>query len=77
MRSLRSIRARKMGHTWLTYRRPPAKSGDEQDWICKRWRRWLYWKPGEGKRIKRGMNRRARREAKRALTLLEVLENGC
>ena len=43
-------------------------SGDEQDALT-RWRKWLYWKPGERKVIKRKVNRRERQKAKRALAV--------
>ena len=39
------------------------KTGDEYDAFTG-WKRYLHWRPGERKRIKRGYNRRARRLAK-------------
>lgn len=44
-------------------KRIPMKTGDEYDALTG-WKRYLYWRPGERKRIKRGYNRRARRLAK-------------
>lgn len=42
------------------------KGGDEHDCLT-RWRHVLGWKPGEKKRIKRGYNKRVRRETKKAI----------
>ena len=42
----------------------PLKGGDEYDGLT-RWRKFLYWKPGERKAIKRGFNRRERHTQKR------------
>jgi len=51
-------------------RREPAKSGDEQDWTTG-WRRLLCVfknRTGLGKKVKRAINKRARRKAKREAT---------
>lgn len=48
----------------------PLTSGDEQDALT-RWRKYLIWKPGERKRIKRVYRRRVRRAAKQTLKALE------
>ena len=47
----------------MRHDRLPAKSGDEQDWISRRWRRMLcvfHNRTGLGKKIKRAMNKRVR-----------------
>lgn len=46
-------------------RKEPAIDGDEHDWTTK-WRKLLKYceRPGVGKRVKRKMNRRARRKAR-------------
>jgi len=44
-------------------KRIPMNSGDEYDALT-RWKRYVHWRPGERKRIKRRYNRRARRLAK-------------
>jgi hypothetical protein len=41
----------------------PMKGGDEYDALT-RWKRFLRWRPGERKAIKRGYNKRARRVAR-------------
>ena len=41
----------------------PVRSGEEQDAFTP-WRRYLHWKPGERKQIKRRANRRERHEAR-------------
>ena len=46
-----------MGH------REKLKGGDEFDALTG-WRRFLHWKPGTRKHIKRKVNKRIRREAK-------------
>lgn len=46
-----------MGH------REKLKSGDEYDAVT-RWRRFLHWRAGQRKRVKRQLARRARREGK-------------
>lgn len=38
----------------------PMRGGDEYDALT-RWKRYLHWRSGERKRIKRGYNRRQRR----------------
>jgi len=49
------------GDGWLTLRkRIPMKGGDEYDGLTK-WKKYLHWRPGERKRIKRRYNKRARR----------------
>jgi hypothetical protein len=53
-------------------RRQRLIDGWEWDWVSIGWRRVMNWKPGEGKRIKRKMNKRARRKAKMELSRLEV-----
>jgi hypothetical protein len=40
----------------------PCRNGDEYD-VFTKWRRIISWARGETKRVKRGYNRRARREA--------------
>jgi hypothetical protein len=40
--------------------------GDEFDAFSHYWRHWTYWKPGQLRRIKRGANKRERRDAKLA-----------
>ena len=42
------------------------KNGDEQDWVSLFWRRIHIYteKPGVGKRIKRALNKRKRKEGK-------------
>ena len=48
----------------------PAVNGFEQDWISKRWRSLLCVfqnRTGLGKRVKRAINRRSRRRARREL----------
>lgn len=40
----------------------PLKSGDEQDGLTA-WKRMLNWRPGERAAIKRGYNRRVRKQA--------------
>ena len=48
-------------------RREPARSGDEQDWISRRWRRLLCVfsnNTGLGRSVKRAINKRARRRAR-------------
>jgi len=52
-----------MGH------REPLKSGDEYDALT-RWRRVCSYRPGTVKAIKRGFNKRIRREAKHNLSKL-------
>jgi hypothetical protein len=49
-------------------RRQKLKSGDEVD-VIGRWRKWLSYlkRAGVAKRIKRDLNRRARRDVKREL----------
>ena len=56
-------------------RKEPAESGDELDWVTK-WRHILKYmgKPGVGKRIKRQMNRRARRRAKKESERLVTID---
>lgn len=47
--------------------REPARSGDEQDWVCKRWRRLLCVfknNTGLGRAVKRALNKRQRRRAR-------------
>lgn len=44
---------------------PPSKSGDEVDVFSKRWRKFLKWKPGQIKKIRRGFSKRARREGRK------------
>lgn len=44
--------------------RVPAINGWEQDWTSL-WHRMLHFRPGTGKYIKRSMNKRARRAARR------------
>jgi len=44
----------------------PYKSGDEQDWFTN-WRRVLYWKAGQGKKIKKCFHKRMRRDAKKQI----------
>lgn len=55
-------------------RKEPAVNGDEQDWVSHRARRLLCvfsnW-TGLGKKVKRAMNKRARRRAK-----VEVRDDG-
>ncbi len=41
----------------------PLANGEEQDALT-RWKRYLHWKPGERKKIKRAYNKRARKQAK-------------
>ena len=50
-------------------RRERAIDGDEQDWVCKGWRRVLCYthRPGAGRCVKRKMARRSRRKAKLAV----------
>ena len=47
-----------MGH------REKMDCGDEHDAFT-RWKRYVHWKPGERKRIKKKASRRARQSAKR------------
>jgi hypothetical protein len=64
-------------HTYLTYMsylsriylsmKQKLKGGDEWDWVSKYWRKMFRWHPGEGKIVKRRMNKRARKEAKQAV----------
>ena len=42
----------------------PMKNGDEYDALTK-WKRFLHWKPGERKRIKRGYNKRVRQQGRK------------
>lgn len=51
----------------MTQNRIPFIDGEEQDALT-RWKRYLHWKPGERKRIKRQYNKRIRRNTKRSLT---------
>lgn len=46
------------------------KDADEQDALTG-WKKYLHWRPGERKKVKRKANRRERREAKRASQLKE------
>jgi len=46
----------------------PMVGGDEYDALT-RWRRYLNWKPGERKRIKRRYNKRVRRHVRLDLRL--------
>ena len=41
------------------------KNGDEEDWVSKWWRRIHIYthRPGVGKRVKRALNKRKRRES--------------
>jgi len=56
-------------------KRIPMKTGDEYDALA-RWKRYLHWRPGERKRIKRGYNRRARRLARADLEKRAQMELG-
>lgn len=50
--------------------RTPLKSGDEQDWVCKAWRRVLCVfqnHTGLGKQVKRRINKRIRRKNKQEM----------
>lgn len=48
-------------------RKEPPVNGDEADWCCKRWR-WVLCAfkntTGLGKKVKRAMNKRARRRSR-------------
>ncbi len=44
----------------------PMKTGDEYDALT-RWRRFLHWRAGDRKDIKRGFRRRVRRAVRRLL----------
>ena len=46
--------------------RPVHNDGDEQDAFTG-WRKYMHWKPGEVKRIKRRANKRDRQAAKRRI----------
>jgi hypothetical protein len=46
----------------------PMKTGDEHDALT-RWRRFLNWRPGVRAAIKRGYNKRVRREARQQIRL--------
>lgn len=48
--------------------------GDEFDWVAKATRKLINWRSGEGKYIKRKMNKRNRQESK--LELDEVIYEG-
>jgi len=48
----------------------PMKSGAEHDALT-RWRRFLNWRPGVRASIKRGYNKRVRREEKQVMRLSE------
>lgn len=50
------------------------KGGDEYDCLT-RWRHVLGWKPGEKRRIKRGYNKRVRREIKKAIVCIDQRDN--
>lgn len=41
-------------------KRMPLKTGDEYDALT-RWKKFLYWKPGERKRIKKAYNKKERK----------------
>lgn len=48
----------------------PMISGDEYDALT-RWRRFLRWKPGLRSQVKRGYNKRVRRQGKQELRLID------
>jgi hypothetical protein len=48
----------------------PMISGDEHDALT-RWRRFLHWRPGLRARVKRGYNKRVRRQSKQELRLID------
>jgi hypothetical protein len=48
----------------MSKRELPMKTSDEHDALT-RWRRFLNWRPGVRASIKRGYNKRVRREEKR------------
>ncbi|MEZ2347832.1 hypothetical protein [Terriglobus sp. RCC_193] len=49
----------------------PMISGDEHDAFT-RWRRFLHWRPGIRARVKRGYNKRRRRQSKLELRSTEA-----
>jgi len=48
----------------------PMKTGDEHDALTG-WRRFLNWRPGVRASVKRGYNKRVRRELKQQIRLFE------
>jgi hypothetical protein len=48
----------------------PLKSGDEQDALTP-WKKYLRWRPGVRKKIKRNYNKRIRRKAKKEVVPIE------
>jgi hypothetical protein len=58
-----------MGH------REPMIDGDEMDALT-RWKKYIHFKPGERKRIKRKFNRRVRQSGRKALMSNEGYTQG-
>jgi hypothetical protein len=51
----------------------PMKSADEHDALT-RWRRFLHWRPGVRRQIKKGYNKRVRRAVKQELQQPEEVD---
>ena len=46
-------------------RKQTLKNGWEEDWVSRTWRRYFVWRSGQGKYIRRGLNKRERKDAKK------------
>ena len=48
-------------------RRQDLKNGWEEDWVSRVWRRYYAWRSGQGKYIRRALNKRSRQDAKKEI----------